>query len=131
MAKLHSTRRALIKALIGLIGGWGLWKYLAAPLPRTQAELHLSLAELPGEGALVYADRQLAVVRRGGEIYALSLVCTHLGCTLNLTANELQCPCHGSRFDHHGHVLSGPAPRDLPRLPLRITGDQLYIALES
>jgi Rieske Fe-S protein len=51
----------------------------------------------------------------------LSARCTHLGCIVgfNRAESTWECPCHGSRFDVDGSVLSGPAtgplePRTLP-----------------
>jgi cytochrome b6-f complex iron-sulfur subunit len=48
-------------------------------------------------------------------IYAMSAVCTHLGC---LTAwkpelDMVACPCHGSKFRRDGSKIEGPAPRPL------------------
>jgi glycine/D-amino acid oxidase-like deaminating enzyme/nitrite reductase/ring-hydroxylating ferredoxin subunit len=71
----------------------------------------------PGEGRVVGAGRrQLAVYRSpGGEVKALSARCTHLGCIVswNDAERSWDCPCHGSRFDVDGKVLSGPAVDDL------------------
>ena len=54
-----------------------------------------------------------------GDLHAVSLRCTHLGCLLRFNSAEQSwdCPCHGSRFDVDGAVLEGPAvdplqPRD-------------------
>ena len=74
-----------------------------------------------------------AVVRHGGKVFGayrddagvdhcVSLTCTHLGCTLRWNAAETSwdCPCHGSRFDHDGVVLQGPAVRDLRRIDVSV-----------
>ncbi len=54
---------------------------------------------------------------------AVSLRCTHLGCTLRPEGQEgLACPCHGSRFDVRGRLRSGPARRDLAQLPVTRDG---------
>jgi Rieske Fe-S protein len=53
----------------------------------------------------------------------LNLVCTHLGCTVNVTPKELICPCHGSSFDRQGKVLKGPAVRPLLRYTVETRGD--------
>jgi Rieske Fe-S protein len=52
-----------------------------------------------------------------GELHAVSLRCTHLGCLLRFNAAEhsWDCPCHGSRFAPDGTVLEGPAVEPLPR----------------
>jgi glycine/D-amino acid oxidase-like deaminating enzyme/nitrite reductase/ring-hydroxylating ferredoxin subunit len=52
-----------------------------------------------------------------GELHAVSARCTHLGCTVrwNDAERSWDCPCHGSRFDHTGKVLQGPAVHDLER----------------
>jgi glycine/D-amino acid oxidase-like deaminating enzyme/nitrite reductase/ring-hydroxylating ferredoxin subunit len=52
-----------------------------------------------------------------GELHAVSVRCTHLGCLLRFNAAERSwdCPCHGSRFDVDGAVLEGPAVRPLER----------------
>jgi Rieske Fe-S protein len=43
--------------------------------------------------------------------------CPHLGCQLEWNPEEKSwdCPCHGSRFDYRGNLLSGPAQKDLSR----------------
>ena len=51
------------------------------------------------------------------ETEAISLTCTHQGCTVKRQENgQFLCPCHGSLFAADGKVLSGPAQQDLPRL---------------
>jgi cytochrome b6-f complex iron-sulfur subunit len=57
------------------------------------------------------------LVRIEEGIYALSTVCTHLGCTPNWLSNEgkFKCPCHGSGFYMTGINFEGPAPRPLER----------------
>jgi Rieske Fe-S protein len=51
----------------------------------------------------------------GGTLHERSAVCPHLGCVVSFDAVEStwNCPCHGSRFDSFGHVIVGPANRDL------------------
>lgn len=65
--------------------------------------------ELGGEKLAVHRDER-------GEVHAVSAICTHLGCDVewNGTERTWDCPCHGSRFDHLGAVIQGPATEDLP-----------------
>lgn len=65
------------------------------------------------------------VVRDEEKIFALSTVCTHLGCTPNWLANEgkFKCPCHGSGFYKTGINFEGPAPRPLERFKIYISED--------
>ncbi len=46
-------------------------------------------------------------------LYAISAVCTHLGCIVSLAEYGFQCPCHGSQYTQDGNVIGGPAPRPL------------------
>jgi cytochrome b6-f complex iron-sulfur subunit len=58
----------------------------------------------------------VAIFRDEEGVYAISLVCTHLGCIVKNTPEGFECPCHGSRFAADGSVAKGPAPRALPWL---------------
>lgn len=66
-----------------------------------------------------------SVVFGKNVIYALSTVCTHLGCTPNWLESEqkFKCPCHGSGFYITGVNFEGPAPRPLERYAIHIAPD--------
>ncbi len=87
------------------------------------------------EGALDDPESQTVLIRLPANspagvdgFVAYSKICTHAGCPVALyreKARQLMCPCHQSVFDvlDHGKVLSGPADRALPQLPLEIGAD--------
>ncbi|MGQ0640311.1 MAG: FAD-dependent oxidoreductase [Gemmatimonadaceae bacterium] len=67
-----------------------------------------------------------AVLRRGlkkiavyrderGALHERVATCMHAGCIVRWNSIERtwDCPCHGSRYDRFGRVVSGPAVRDL------------------
>ena len=75
------------------------------------------------EGTVRFHKEEKAYVIGGqGGVYAMSAVCTHLGCITRHHADEnaIACPCHGSRFDLEGNVTHGPAPRPLNWIEVRV-----------
>ena len=79
---------------------------------------------------------KLVLVRVGAgddAVFANTVICTHDGCDVTDWLGDehvLSCPCHYSKFDPKdgGRVISGPAPRALPSLPLMVTGGRLVVA---
>jgi Rieske Fe-S protein len=54
------------------------------------------------------------LIRDAGGIYAMTAICTHQGCTVDLPVGaSLTCPCHGSQYDLSGGNLVGPAVNPL------------------
>ena len=71
-----------------------------------------------------FPEQRLWVFSDDQGLYALSAVCTHLGCVVSRQEQGgFYCPCHGSRFDAHGDVVKGPAPKALLHLDLSISPD--------
>jgi cytochrome b6-f complex iron-sulfur subunit len=70
-------------------------------------------------------DQQVYIVRTQEGFYAVSAVCTHLGCITQWKpdANLIACPCHGSKFKGDGTKVEGPAPRSLPHFSITLTAD--------
>jgi cytochrome b6-f complex iron-sulfur subunit len=70
-------------------------------------------------------DQQVYIVRTATGFYAVSAVCTHLGCITQWKpeANMIACPCHGSKFQPDGKKIEGPAPRPLPHYAINLTAD--------
>jgi rieske iron-sulfur protein len=71
--------------------------------------------------------------RAADGILAYSAVCPHSGCDVAAwlaDAKLLECPCHASHFNPRqaGALIDGPAPRDLPALPLKIADGKLIVA---
>jgi Rieske Fe-S protein len=87
----------------------------AAVLASPSKKYRITLpASLPEGQAFIPAGRSVAVFRDAQGVYAVSTVCTHLGCIVKSTPEGFECPCHGSRFSGDGAVLKGPAPKALP-----------------
>ena len=66
-------------------------------------------------------------------VVAYSAVCTHTGCEVGaflVDEQALYCDCHQSKFDpsDQGRVTDGPAPRNLPALPVRVVDGRLEVA---
>jgi Rieske Fe-S protein len=72
----------------------------------------------PGEGqVLEHQGTAVAAYRSAnGELTVRSATCTHMGCLVawNEAERTWDCPCHGSRFEPDGRVISGPAGSPLP-----------------
>lgn len=70
-------------------------------------------------------DQQVYIVRLPEGFYAVSAVCTHLGCITQWKpeAGIIACPCHGSKFRADGAKIEGPAPRPLPHFSVTLTAD--------
>jgi menaquinol-cytochrome c reductase iron-sulfur subunit len=101
-----------------------------------------------GEGGEFLEDKRLFVFRQGKTFYAVSAVCTHLGCTVKMQKlnqpkkvrargrefeehYEFQCPCHGSKYYGDGTNYAGPAPRALDYFKVEVSPDdgQLIVDL--
>jgi len=65
----------------------------------------------------ISGKRVLVLQNAAQQLLALDAKCTHEGCTVQYLAAEssIWCACHNARFDLEGRVVSGPAPRPLPK----------------
>lgn len=110
---LASVAAAVGTLLFAVLGMLRLPK--AAVLSSPSRKFRVSLPDsLPVGEAFVPAGRSVALFRDGEGVYAVSTVCTHLGCIVKPSTQGFECPCHGSRFAPDGAVVKGPAPRALP-----------------
>ncbi len=70
-----------------------------------------------GHGAIIRSGiSKLAIYRdEQGVLHERSAMCPHLGCIVSWNSLEQtwDCPCHGSRFNRLGQVITGPANSDL------------------
>jgi cytochrome b6-f complex iron-sulfur subunit len=120
MAKI--SRRDFLKlASQGLLAASGLLSlgmlahflgYQSDPPPPTKFDLGAVSSYPVGSRTLIPNVPALLIHTEAG-FSALSLVCTHLGCTLEQNAEGFTCPCHGSRFDADGKILHGPTTKEL------------------
>jgi cytochrome b6-f complex iron-sulfur subunit len=120
------SRRAVLRASLGLAGLLGLGaviKFLGyQPAPTTPTAFTLKTPQdYPVGSATVLPEAKAWLFRDDRGLYAISAVCTHLGCVVNYTANQFECPCHGSKFNAAGYVLKGPAKLPLNYLALTLS----------
>jgi cytochrome b6-f complex iron-sulfur subunit len=132
MNKPPLSRRDFLKltmdsllAFGGLLGLGGLIRFLSYKTePPQPTEFDLGPAEnyLPGSMKTL-PEVPAVIIYNNGNFTALSLVCTHLGCTVEVKPDGFACPCHGSRFNSDGHPIKGPATAPLKTLRVEQTTD--------
>jgi len=134
-------RRTFLHKLVRftIIGGliWQLWIFIRSLFPdtdlKTVTQIRLGQSN-DFKNNLTYIPAAKAFLIRYQDTFtALSAVCTHLGCTVQLTTparpeNGFACPCHGSHYNLQGNVMHGPATKPLPWYALKmdpITGEMI------
>lgn len=120
MAAIGSAVAAVGTAMLGAI---------RLPMPSVFPESNSKQKLGPAKGFLTtdvtpLPEQRMWVFSSPEGLYAVSAVCTHLGCIVSRDEDGgYHCPCHGSRFDSEGTVVSGPAPRPLMYLQLSLAPD--------
>lgn len=88
----------------------------------------LAVTAVPSRGGVVDAALRVVVARDAGGLYAMSAVCPHNGCVVEVVSGAAtSCPCHGSSFDNNGVRRSGPATRSLIHHPLSVCSGRVYV----
>jgi 3-phenylpropionate/trans-cinnamate dioxygenase ferredoxin subunit len=77
--------------------------------------------------------KSICLIKAGSSLYCLSDNCTHADCNLSefgeVEDNEVECTCHGSRFDiTTGEATQGPALLPLRRYPVEVRGDEIFVS---
>jgi cytochrome b6-f complex iron-sulfur subunit len=69
------------------------------------------------------------VINLAAGFVALSSLCTHEGCTVGFdsASNNAICPCHGSKFNTAGGVVTGPAVSPLKKYNVVLENNILTI----
>lgn len=127
LAALWSAAAAMFFAALGLLK---LVKPGVLPTPSTKFKVTLPESIAPGV-PFVTPGRPVVVVRDAEGVYAVSRVCTHLGCIVQPSPAGFDCPCHGSRFAPDGTVLRGPAPKPLKWLAVAPIGGGAFLVDEG
>src|SRR5438105_12615697 len=73
----------------------------------------------------------LVVAGRDGRFLAYNAECTHANCFVTWKAadEEIECPCHGSRFASDGRVVYPPARGDLAVFPASGDGQRVQVQI--
>ncbi len=96
-----------------------------------------SLSELAEDTAIrvTLAGRPVCVARSGGEVFAISDVCSHADVALSegeVSDGHVECWLHGSMFDlRTGKPTGLPATRPVPTFPVTVEGDDVLVQMES
>ena len=92
--------------------------------------------QIPAGGilGLEVAETLLALYRIGDKVFATSDLCPHAGCLLSETGdvsgNEVECLCHGSRFEIDSGINTTPPSTDpLETYPVELRGDDVFVDL--
>ncbi len=135
------NRRRFLKMILAFLGSvtffsfaFSFWKYLTALPSKTTAASQITIRknEIASGDAMniIYQDAPAIIINRPDKGFiALTLTCTHLGCVVefNKSRQKLLCPCHAGTYDLEGNVISGPPPKPLTSIPLKIVGDSIII----
>ena len=134
-------RRKFLKMVLAFLGSitsasfvYSLLKFLIATPARAvdskKVMLHKSDVPYGGAKNIIFGDAPVIVINRPEKGFiALARTCTHLGCLteFNKGKQKIVCPCHAGTYDLDGNVESGPPPKSLTSIPIKIEGDAIII----
>jgi cytochrome b6-f complex iron-sulfur subunit len=79
------------------------------------------------------AEGPVMIENVGGQLHAFSAICTHMGCIVKWhpELNEFVCPCHHGIYGIEGNNISGPPPRPLNKLAVKVHDDNVYVMIPA
>jgi 3-phenylpropionate/trans-cinnamate dioxygenase ferredoxin subunit len=84
---------------------------------------------------VVLDDVPISLVRVDDEVFAIYDVCSHEEVSLSegeVDGLTIECWLHGSRFDlRTGKPTGLPATKPVPVYPVRVEGDDVFVAVEE
>ena len=127
-----------IAAVIGLAGSaFGVNAFLSPDSHSRARTFRLGpLDEVLVDGARTTVQlegKSVLLMRRGEQVTAFDLTCTHAGCPLAYNANggRITCACHGGAFDLDGKPVAGPPTVPLARLECAIDNGDLLVHISG
>ena len=144
LAKLVVSGGALLGAGLATLAGLvaaprrqaetGRWRTAIAPGQVPASFPHTAVLTERHEDGWYETTRQTVVFidKQGDQLTAMSATCSHLGCSVRWepSTSHFKCPCHGGTYDRAGNVVSGPPPRPLDRLAIRVNPKTSAIEIE-
>ncbi|GAA4171502.1 Rieske (2Fe-2S) protein [Gryllotalpicola koreensis] len=102
------------------------------PTKAASGKASVAASQVPVGGSVIVqtgsqSNPAIAIAQpKSGQFVAHTAVCTHQGCIVAAAGSELQCPCHGSKFDAFtGKATHGPATRPLDEVTITVNGSSL------
>ncbi len=125
IAAMWSAIGAFVMAMLG-----ALRLPMPSVFPESNSRIKLGSPQQFQVGTTDYLpNHRLWLFRTNEGFYAISSVCTHLGCIAERDdAGEFLCPCHGSKFSPEGYVEGGPAPKGLVWVELSLSPEGQLMA---
>jgi len=84
-----------------------------------------------GEMAVVFPyGMPVLLVKKSGNIYAVSNKCAHMGCTLSrgtLVGATVKCPCHDWMFDLRTGEFISAAQIRIPAYESKVEGNKIFV----
>lgn len=134
------SRRKFIKRILGIALtlelGYVLFGLLGKRKSDTETEKWFNAGNANGfeiGQTYPFSSGRFNLVRYdNGGFLAISLKCTHLGCMVQRESknNGFACPCHASKFNNYGEVLSAPATRALDLFPVSVENGELMVDID-
>lgn len=135
-------RKRFIQGIMG-IGAIGTIGSIVYPVinyllpPKVEQEVGTvtvgTVDEVPKNSGKIFkfGTKPALVIRTSkGEWKAFIAICTHLNCTVQYLRDKkiIWCACHGGVYNLDGINISGPPPRPLDKLDIKIRGDKIVLS---
>ena len=122
-------------AVLGAFVLYPIARYLVPPKSPEAATRRVVAAkqdEVPPGGFKIFpfgGEPGILIRGKDGAYRALSAVCTHLGCTVQLRPDgqSIWCACHNGFYDLEGRNVSGPPPRPLESYVVHVIGGDVVV----
>lgn len=112
---------------------WPVFRYLG-PRSQSKSQVRVVINEADvAEGQAKFFEfggsAAVLIRKKGGELVALSAVCTHLGCIVQWEKEKqgFICPCHAGHYTADGTVISGPPPKPLQRISFSVADGNITV----